>query len=329
MQRTLKAVTWVAALALCACTAVATNAPTPTMQPLVPTQVSTPLRTPAALSSPLAEATTTAAQSVGEVFSGARALTIVQQQVAFGPRISGTPQSYQAGNAILHTLTEYGWITQTQVFTYQNTLIRNLWGTKGHGEQIIILGAHYDTRRRADQDSVHAGDPVPGANDGASGVAVLLELARTLDIDVEKQQIWLVFFDAEDNGELDSWDWIIGSQYFADSLSFIPSAVVIVDMVGDSDQQFYYERNSDAELMRKIWDLAEQAGYGNAFIKQPKYAMLDDHTPFASRGYRAIDIIDFDYPYWHTTADTPDKISAISLERVGHTLELWIEHGAE
>jgi Zn-dependent M28 family amino/carboxypeptidase len=157
---------------------------------------------------------------------------------------------------------------------------------------------------------------------------VLLELARVLDTTKTNQQIWLAFFDAEDQGELGGWDWIVGSQYFADSLTLIPSAVVIVDMVGDSDQQLYYERNSNVELMAELWNVAHRAGY-ESFIKRYKWNMLDDHTPFLARGWRAIDIIDFDYPYWHTVDDTPDKISPISLERVGRTLEIWLESGGE
>lgn len=330
MPNKLKPVWCVAVMLLCACTSVAspTLAPASTVTAITPTSVSTPLLTPTATIAPNTP-TPTVTPSVRITFDSGRALSIVQQQVSFGPRVSGTSENRQAGDAILTTLAQYGWITQTQTFTYQDTLIRNIWGMKGEGEQIVIIGAHYDTRRRADRDPTNANKPVPGANDGASGVSVLLELARSLNLDLRQQQVWLVFFDAEDNGELDGWDWIVGSSYFADSLTLVPSAVVVVDMVGDADQQFYYERNSEPALMRDIWNVAERAGYGNAFIKQPKYDMLDDHTPFVSRGWRAIDIIDFDYPYWHTTGDTPDKISAISLERVGRTLELWLEQGAK
>lgn len=256
-------------------------------------------------------------------------MQIVREHVDYGPRIPGTAGHQRAGDAILATLAQHGWITHTQSFTYQGTLIRNLWGVKGDGEQLVILGAHYDTRRLADRDAAQPDAPVPGANDGASGVAVLLELARVLDTALINQQVWLAFFDAEDQGELDGWDWIVGSQYFADSLTLVPSAVVIVDMVGDADQQLFYERNSDAQLMEELWGIAHQAGYGGSFIRQYKWSILDDHTPFLARGWRAIDIIDFDYPYWHTVDDTPDKISPISLERVGRTLEIWLESRGE
>jgi glutaminyl-peptide cyclotransferase len=190
---------------------------------------------------------------------------------------------------------------------------------------IIILGAHYDTRRMADQDPVRPTDPVPGANDGASGVAVLLELARTLDRQRVPHEVWLAFFDAEDNGRLDGWDWIIGSRYMADNLTVQPEAMILVDMIGDADQQIYLELNSDPQLSAALWATAASLGYGQHFIPAPRFTMIDDHIPFKERGIPAVDIIDFDYPHWHTTADTADKVSAASLERVGRTLEAYLE----
>jgi Zn-dependent M28 family amino/carboxypeptidase len=249
----------------------------------------------------------------------------VVQQVALGPRITGTEPHRQLGDQILAELAANGWTTQTQDFSYQGTPARNLIGVKGAGNEIVILGAHYDTRRRADQDAQQPDQPVPGANDGASGVAVLLELARALDVQKSGKQVWLVFFDAEDNGELDGWDWIAGSRHFADNMTITPSAVVIVDMVGDQQQDLFLERNSTQELAQQIWDVAQQLGYGEQFKPQGRWSMIDDHTPFLERGLRAVDIIDFDYPHWHTTQDTPDKVSANSLERVGRTLQVWLE----
>jgi Zn-dependent M28 family amino/carboxypeptidase len=137
--------------------------------------------------------------------------------------------------------------------------------------------------------------------------------------------VWLAFFDAEDNGRLDGWDWIVGSQYMADHLTVDPAAMILVDMVGDADQQFYLEGNSDAILQAKLWTTAANLGYGQHFVPVIRYTMIDDHIPFRSRGIPAVDIIDFDYPYWHTTADTADKVSALSLERVGRTLETYLE----
>jgi Zn-dependent M28 family amino/carboxypeptidase len=258
-------------------------------------------------------------------FSGQLAWRHVESQVALGPRTPGSAANRQLGDQVLAHLAAHGWQTATQEFTYNGTPLRNLVGVKGAGEPIVILGAHYDTRPRADRDSLQPDQPVPGANDGGSGVAVLMELARALEFDKIDGQVWLAFFDAEDSGELDGWEWIVGSRVFAENLAVTPGAVVIVDMVGDAQQAFYLESNSDQGLLREIWDVAARLGYGEHFVAQPKWAMLDDHTPFLQRGLRAADIIDFDYPFWHTVQDTPDKVVPDSLERVGRTLEAWLE----
>jgi Zn-dependent M28 family amino/carboxypeptidase len=110
-------------------------------------------------------------------------------------------------------------------------------------------------------------------------------------------------------------------------LSRRPEYVIIVDMVGDTDQQLYYEANSDPILRSHLWSIAAELGYGEYFVPEERHSMLDDHTPFVELGIPAVDIIDFDYPYWHTTEDTLDKIGAASLERVGRTLEVFLERG--
>jgi Zn-dependent M28 family amino/carboxypeptidase len=231
-----------------------------------------------------------------------------------------------AGDYIAGELQDLGWAVEFQPFEYQGVSARNVIARANVGQgSILILGAHYDTRRRADQDRERPADPVPGANDGASGVAVLLELARSLDLERVPHEIWLAFFDAEDNGGLDGWDWIAGSRHMADNLTVHPEAMILVDMIGDADQQIYYDRNSDPELSARVWGVAAELGYGSHFLPVAHYTMLDDHIPFRERGIPAIDIIDFDYPYWHTTADTADKVSAESLERVGRTLEAFLE----
>ncbi len=118
----------------------------------------------------------------------------------------------------------------------------------------------------------------------------------------------------------------VGADYVAANLKRKPEAVVIVDMIGDADQNIYYEHNSDAELQEQLWAIAVSLGYTREFIPEYKWSMRDDHAPFLQRGIRAIDIIDFDYPYWHTTQDTADKVSADSLERVGRVLQTWLEN---
>jgi glutaminyl-peptide cyclotransferase len=210
-------------------------------------------------------------------------------------------------------------------------MARNLIARANLGRgNVIILGAHYDTRRLADQTpgAAESGLPVPGAVDGASGVAVLLELGRSLDLAQIPREIWLVFFDVEDNGRdgIPGWDYAAGSPAVADSLTVTPEAVVVIDMVGDADQQLYFEGNSDLELSRQLWSIAANLGYNESFIPTVGHTMIDDHLAFVQRGIRTVLIIDFDYPYWHTVEDTLDKTSPDSLSRVGHTLETWLEN---
>ncbi|HET91212.1 MAG TPA: M28 family peptidase [Chloroflexi bacterium] len=255
-------------------------------------------------------------------FDGQAAYEHVVAQCDLGFRPTGSEAGWATGEYIIATLEAQGWTVETEEFTYRDTPVRNIVGRAGSGP-IILLGAHYDTRRSADKEDSTV--PVMGANDGASGVAVLLELARTLDRGAIEHEIWLTFFDAEDNGSLDGWEWCVGSQYMAANLILIPTAVVVVDMVGDADQQLYLERNSDPVLQMQLWEIAATLGYTDTFVAEYRWSIYDDHIPFAQLGIPAVDVIDFDYPYWHTTQDTPDKVSAESLERVGRTLEVWLE----
>jgi len=258
-------------------------------------------------------------------FDGARALEKVNWQVAQGARIPGSQAHERVLQWIESDLRKSRWEVEIQHDNSNPQLpIKNIIARRDAGRPWIILGAHYDTRPVADRDPNPQNrlQPVPGANDGASGVAILLELGRVLPRKMDKS-IWLVFFDAEDGGGLPGGEWILGSTYFASQLESYPDAVVIVDMVGDSDLNLYYERNSSLELSQSIWNQAAALGY-NQFIPAPKYSILDDHTPFLERGIPAVDIIDFDYPYWHTLEDTPDKVSAESLEAVGKTLQYWL-----
>ena len=259
-------------------------------------------------------------------FDGQRALKDVAYQLNLGPRTPGSDAHQQTTDWISAELKINGWAVDIQTGNIQGHPYQNIIGKRGSSDSAIILGAHYDTRLVADQDPDPAKRtlPVPGANDGASGVAVLIELARTLPSNTSSN-VWLVFFDIEDQGDIPGWDWILGSQAFADSITTPPQAVVVVDMIGDANLNIYKEKTSNADLVKQIWDTAAEAGYSGQFIAQEKYSMLDDHTPFLQRGYAAADLIDFDYPYWHTTADTLDKVSAESLKVVGDTLSNWVQ----
>lgn len=262
-------------------------------------------------------------------FDGDRALQDVRYQVDLGPRTPGSPAHDQAVAWLVEQLGEAGWTVEIQQATRLGHPISNVIGRRtnaGEAQQgWIVLGAHYDSRLQADRDAdpQKRAQPVPGANDGASGVAVLLELARILPQDLPFE-VWLVFFDAEDNGGLPGWEWILGSRAFVEKLEGKPEAAVIVDMIGDSDLEIYIERNSSPELAGEIWSQAAELGYDRYFIATPKRRILDDHVPFLEAGIPAANLIDIDYPYWHTTADDFEKVSADSLQVVGDTLLAWL-----
>jgi glutaminyl-peptide cyclotransferase len=264
-----------------------------------------------------------------ERFDGQRALELVNYQVDLGPRIPGSEAHEQIVEWIAMQIRDSGWVVEVQESTEKEVRIRNIIAKQTQTEEepntFIIIGAHYDSRIFADKDPDPANQtkPVPGANDGASGVAVLLELARVLPQDT-RNQVRLVFFDAEDNGNIPGWDWILGSTAFVSRMEDLPEAVIIVDMIGDSDLNIYKELNSDPDLTDEIWEIAENLGYSDKFLPIPKYRILDDHVPFLEAGIPAVDIIDFDYPYWHTVEDTIDKVSAESLQAVGDTIYEWL-----
>ena len=255
---------------------------------------------------------------------GSRAYADVLTQVAFGERIPGSEGHAKVQEWMRAELESAGWQVEIQKSEALGHPVENIVARRGNVLPEIILGAHYDSRIFADNDSDPANhtQPVPGANDGASGVAVLVELARVLSNDTVP--IWLVFFDAEDNGRIEGWDWILGSREFVKNNPVQPEAVLIVDMIGDADLNIYKERNSNKELTDELWDAAKSLGHEDVFIPEYKFSMLDDHTPFLDAGIAAVDIIDFDYPHWHTTQDTPDKVSAASLQAVGETLQKWV-----
>lgn len=266
-------------------------------------------------------------------------------QLNFGVRPAGSKAIRATGDYIIEQLKQNDWQVETQEFNYRSIPVRNIIAKTNVGQgPIVILGAHYDTRPRANMDPTNPDAPIMGANDGASGAAVLLELARTLDRTKLKNEVWLAFFDAEDNGDLSAcdlrvvsqqeptalcdttlWNWSVGAEYLAANLQSKPAAVIVLDMIGDADQNIYYEQNSDKDLQEKLWSIAAGLGYGKSFIPQNKWSMSDDHTPFLQRGIRAVDMIDFDYPPWHTTRDMADKVSAASLERVGRVIQVWLE----
>ena len=258
-------------------------------------------------------------------FDGERAYNDILYLESIGPRIPGTSGHKEAIDWMEKELIKAGWKVSRQKIWVKGKVVTNLIAEKGEGSKRVLLGAHYDTRIFADQDPdiLLQDQPVPGANDSASGVALLLELARILPRDLDLI-VQIVLFDAEDNGGIGDWDWILGSRGYVEHMSIRPDSVIIVDMIGDTDLDIFKEYNSDPLLLDQIWEKAEELGYSSVFKDEYKHSMLDDHTPFIEAGIPAVDIIDFDYPYWHTTADTADKVSPVSLQIVGETLYGWL-----
>jgi len=263
--------------------------------------------------------------SADRAFDGERAMDLVRAQVALGPRVPGSAAHAHFLTWLQAELAAAGWTSEIQAGEMLGQPVRNVVARRDQASPAFILGAHFDSRIYADKDPspTKRGEPTPGANDGASGVAVLLELARLVDADAPST--WLVFFDAEDNGRIEGWEWILGSRLFTRSLEARPQAVIIVDMVGDADLHLPLEQNSDPALQAGIWETAASLGYADIFVKEAGQHITDDHLPFLELGIPAVDIIDIDYEYWHTSEDTPDKLSAASLEAVGETVRVWIE----
>ena len=267
-------------------------------------------------------------------FDGARAYQDVLYQMSVGPRTVGSQAHAEAVTWMVNELQDNHWKVEIQRTETDGVPIQNVIAMSGVSDSRspwIVVAAHYDSRQLADQDPDPKlrTSPVPGANDGASGVAVLMELARTLSPQV-KGEIWLVFLDAEDDGTASGSGWILGSEAFVKDLKTrrngkLPDDAIILDMIGDKDLNIYKEYNSNPDLTDSIWDQAARLGY-NQFIPSYKYRMLDDHIPFLEANIPAVDIIDFDYPYWHTTQDTADKVSAASLQAVGDTVLSWLSN---
>ena len=257
-------------------------------------------------------------------FDEQSAYRYAQTQISFGFRYPGSEGHTAMIDWLQSELEANHWQVTFYEYPYQDLIITNVIAHRDGAAPHILLGAHYDTRLHADQDQENPSAPVMGANDGASGVAVLLELSRVIPQNLPNE-LTLAFFDLEDQGQIGQYSWIAGSTALTDDPNFsLPDQAIIMDMIGDQDLNIYMDHNSDTALSAQLWQAAAELGYSDIFIPEPKYSMLDDHTPFLNHEIPAIDIIDFDYAYWHTTQDTLDKISPKSLGIVGQTLLYWL-----
>lgn len=269
-----------------------------------------------------------------EEFNGERAFELLERQCLFGPRVPGSPAAAKCADFIQGELTRLGIPVKRQNFKVYSKLMRStITGTNIIGmyagdratSDLVALSAHWDTRPIADRDPdpVLRSKPIPGANDGASGVATLLEIARVIKKRRYPGRILFLFFDLEDAGLPGSRDqWCLGSEYFAaNSLENYPITLGInFDMIGDRDLRIQPEQLTlrfAPEVAREFWNAAQKRAR-HIFIQNPlNQSIYDDHEPFLRRGVPYINLIDFDYPGWHTQEDTPDACSPNSLQIVG------------
>jgi glutaminyl-peptide cyclotransferase len=264
-------------------------------------------------------------------FNGPAAFSYLEKQMSFGPRIPNTPGHQQTGDWLLAELRARADTVVVQEIRQVTSKgvslrLRNFFARfRPEATDRVLFVAHWDTRPFADQ-SQNLGQqrmPVPGANDGASGVAVLLGVADALKAKAPTIGVDLLFVDGEDYGNFtDSTETLIGSRYFAKHQppGYTTLFAVVFDMVGDKDLQIMQEGYSVSgapEVVQRVWRVAQERGYGRVFVNRAGQALTDDHVPLQQAGIRAIDVVDFDYPYWHTTEDTIDKVSAQSLQIVG------------
>ncbi|MBI4548025.1 MAG: M28 family peptidase [Ignavibacteriae bacterium] len=272
------------------------------------------------------------------VFDGRRAFDYLVAQTKFGHRNPGSEGHRKCLNYLHQELLQYADAVNLQPFTHQGYdkevlhLTNIIASFNLNATTRILLVAHWDTRPRADEDpdSTKHNQPIIGANDGASGVAVLLEIARHLKTTPPSVGIDILLTDGEDYGnEGDNGNYLLGARYFAKNLpsGFQPVFGILLDMVGDKQLELLKESNSikfAPDVVELIWSTARELGV-HQFTDAVQQEVLDDHIPLSQAGIRTVDLIDFDYPdssnrYWHTTEDTPDKCSPESLEAVGKVI---------
>jgi glutaminyl-peptide cyclotransferase len=266
-------------------------------------------------------------------FDADAALARVRTQLDFGYRIPNTPGHVKTGDWIVaelrtraDTVIEQRW---DHVTAAGDTLhLRNILARfRPADKSRVLYVTHWDTRPVSDEagDSASKRLPMPGANDGASGVALLIGVADALKKLPPSTGVDLLFVDGEDYGQFNpvAQDVLLGSTYFASHLpepGYAPLFGVLFDMIGDADLAIYEEGNSmqrAPEVVSKVWDKARELGLRETFIPTGKWTVTDDHIPLLDKGLRVIDVIDLDYPYHHTPQDTFDKVSAASLKKVG------------
>jgi hypothetical protein len=250
-------------------------------------------------------------------FDADRAFADLVRQTEFGPRVPGTDAHQACATWLQEQLAPHADLVWAQPFTSFVPLVDDSLSFTN-----II---HWDTRPYADNDpdSANWRKPIDGANDGASGVALLLEVARALSRQPPSVGVDIVFFDGEDLGQSGAdEEWCLGSRYFTSHLTLKYDWVIIVDLIGDRNLTIYREGYSNRfakDLQDRVWKIAAELGE-SSFRPELEFDIIDDHVPFLMHGMPAIDIIDLRYPHWHTLGYTVDKCSAESLGRVGRVI---------
>ena len=269
--------------------------------------------------------------AVRSAFDGDRAYAMLKAQCDLGVRPPGSAAHEKCKDYILRQLTPFVDKTDTQAFTFRDddrnvTLhLTNIIGViNPTAAKKILLFTHWDTRPTADQDLEHKDKPIMGADDGASGTAALLELARVFHAKRPTVGVILLFVDGEDWGPGEN-KMYLGARYFAARPGlYKPAYAILLDMIGQKDLVIHRELGSQGqhpELNDKVWSAAAALGYAAQFPDSPVgQGIGDDHVSFNDNGIPAIDLIDFDYPYWHTLQDTADKCSPQSLKAVGDVM---------
>ena len=270
-------------------------------------------------------------------FDGVAAFLYLERQVAFGYRIPGTPAHIATGDWIDSLVRQRADTVLVQSWTHvtsngDSLAMRNILARfRPESPERILFLAHWDTRPVSDNPGwTGTRTPVPGANDGASGVAVLLGMADALRARPPELGVDLLFVDGEDYGDFQHHpdDVLIGSRYFASHLPPGPHPLyaVLFDLVGDSGLRLLPEGQSllgAPEVVDLVWRVAEETGHGDIWVNAPGAGptLTDDHVELQKVGIRAIDVVDFDYgprnAWWHTPEDTLGKVSAASLQVVG------------
>lgn len=273
------------------------------------------------------------AQKTPLPFDSNRAFEILKKQCEFGPRPPDSEAHRKTKDYLFTELKKYADTVTLQPYKsevdtiddppqrktlHMNNIIAEFGSN--HNET-LLLAAHWDTRPCADRDpnTDNQREPILGANDGASGVAVLLEIARILKATPPPRRIIIILFDGEDYGKTTD-QMFLGSRYFAKNMGkWKPDYGILLDMIGDKDLQIPIERfswDANPEFALAIWGRAEKLGLA-PFQRKLGPAVMDDHVPLIEVGVPMVNIIDFDYPHWHTLEDTVDKCSPKSLEVVG------------